>query len=166
MPRLGILAAMLALTGYACAASECHAQSPPPVEGGEKFIAIERDKELRPEDKTRLQALTQGKPLTKNDESVLERAAQWYIYRLTWPQFQERRPPDGMTPSLARSTHDLLDRELFPLIPLPEAGHQPLSENQQKYDQAFIRALIPPIQRVLKNTVPIARINAALVLER
>src|SRR5262249_8610219 len=41
--------------------------------------------------------------------------------------------------------------------------YQP-NENSLKYMAEFIKALIPPIQKVLKNPVPIARINAALVL--
>jgi hypothetical protein len=137
----------------------------PPTDAGDKMIHADR---LSHTDENRVRALRNGtQNITEADKRILEKAAQWYIYRLTWPPYQERKPAEGGTLENARSVYDLLHEEtgLYPLIIIP-GNNKPLTDKEIAYNQAFTRALVPPIQRVLKNPMPIARVNAGLVLER
>jgi hypothetical protein len=96
----------------------------------------------------------------------LKRAAEWFIYRLTWIELQKRIPVDQSAPTSGKSCQEMLEKEFYQYLTLPDpkrGAYQP-NENSVKYMTEFIKALIPPIQKVLKNPVPIARINAALVL--
>jgi hypothetical protein len=133
----------------------------------EQHIPVE---ELKPGDRDRLGKLRDGRiEVTAGDQPILQRAARWHIYRLTWKKFQEREPDDPLNLSSGRSSYDLLQQELYPLLIVPDprkgSPYRP-TDNQQKYMQEFTKALIPPIEKVLKNPRPIARINAAIVLTK
>jgi hypothetical protein len=133
----------------------------------EAEIVIGNAEDLKSDEKSHLQQWHDGKPMASADKRILEKAAKWYIYRLTLPQFQERIPPEGAPLNQARSVHDLL-KELFALLVLPDPSRNipPPNSNQQRYMQEFTAALIEPIERVLQNAKPIARINAVIVLAR
>jgi hypothetical protein len=123
--------------------------------------------EVSPGEKTQLLNLRDGRgEVSEADKRLLEKAAKWYIYRLTHKEFQERRPPDGTSVGTGQSTYDILQRDLYPLIAVPDPTKPPLTDNQIKFMQAFTRALLDPIRKVLVNPVPIARINAAIVLAK
>jgi hypothetical protein len=132
----------------------------------EAEIVIGNNEELKNDEKSHLQMWHDGKPMGSGDKRILEKAAKWYIYRLTLPQFQERIPPEGAPLSQGRSVYDLL-KELFDklVFPDPSRNIRP-NDNQRRYMQEFTAALIEPIERVLQNAKPIARINAAIVLAR
>jgi hypothetical protein len=132
----------------------------------EAEIVIGNNEELKPDEKSHLQGWHDGKPMASADKRILEKAAKWYIYRLTLPQFQERIPPEGAPLGQGRSVYDI-STELFRVLVLPDPSRniQP-NENQKRYMQEFTAALIEPIDRVLQNAKPIARINAAIVLAR
>jgi hypothetical protein len=132
----------------------------------EAEIVIGNNEDVKSDEKVRLQQWHDGKAMGSGDKRILEKAAKWYIYRLTLPQFQERIPPEGAPLSQGRSVYDLL-RELFALLVLPDPSRNTQTNaNQQRYMQEFTAALIEPIERVLQNAKPIARINAAIVLAR
>jgi hypothetical protein len=162
VPRMilwGVLAAILAV-GFSTLG---HAQAPASDE--DKRITVNHPNYSDP---SKLASWRDGRsaPETQFDQEILKRAAEWYIYRLTWVELQKRVPPDPLVPSVATSCQDMLEREFYPLLVLPDprkSSYQP-NENSVKYMTEFIKALIPPIQKVLKNPVAIARINAALVL--
>jgi hypothetical protein len=122
---------------------------------------------LRDYDRSKLASWRDGKsaPETQSDQEVLKRAAEWYIYRLTWVELQKRSPTDPLVLTTGRTCQEVLEQEFYPnlMLPDPKKPYQP-NENSVKYMTEFIKALIPPLQKVLKNPVPIARINAALVL--
>jgi HEAT repeat protein len=130
----------------------------------EGFIATD---ELKTDEKVRVQKIQLGTvSMADSDKRVLEKAAKWYIYRLTWPQFQDRIPPEGQPLSSALSVNNLL-QDLFGLLLLPDAKRSTqLSASQERYMQEFTAALIPPIEKVLQNSKPIARVNAAIALAR
>jgi hypothetical protein len=123
---------------------------------------------LRDTDHGKLASWRDGKsaPETQTDQEILKRAAEWYIYRLTNVELQKRIPSDPLFPNTGRTCQDMLGDEFYPLLILPDPKKGPYqpNENSVKYMTEFIKALIPPIQKVLKNPVPLARINAALVL--
>jgi hypothetical protein len=132
----------------------------------EAEIVIGNNEELKGDEKSHLQGWHDGKPMGSGDKKILEKAAKWYIYRLTLPQFQERIPPEGAPLSQGRSVYDLL-KELFALLVLPDPSRNiQANDNQRRYMEEFTAALIEPIDRVLQNAKPIARINAAIVLAR
>jgi hypothetical protein len=162
-PRLCCLG-MLCIAAATFAVVPAAGQAP---RNDEAEIVIGNNEELKPDEKSHLQGWHDGKPMASADKRILEKAAKWYIYRLTLPQFQERIPPEGAPLSQGRSVYDLLT-ELFRVLVLPDPSRnlQQPNPNQQRYMQEFTAALIEPIERVLQNAKPIARINAAIVLAR
>jgi hypothetical protein len=125
--------------------------------------------EITPSEKSNLIRLSTGsKALTQADRSLLEKAAKWYAYRMTWKKYQEREPVDGVTLTTGRSVYDILKAELYPLLVVPDPtkpNFQP-NDNQIAFMSKFTEALLPPLKRVLKNARPIARVNAAIVLAK
>jgi PBS lyase HEAT-like repeat len=116
--------------------------------------------ELSAQDKQRLAALSSGKEApTGGDKGLLERAAKFQLNRLRQEKYQNKLPPEN------RSLDDLLENETFKSIPLP-APQKPLSDNQQKYMEAFTSAYLGPIDEALHNSKPIVRVNAARILAR
>src|SRR5271165_919919 len=162
MTRIAIRAATILTVAFS---SLAFAQAPVADEG--QRISVSR---LRGNDQSKLASWRDGKssPETQSDQELLKRAAEWYIYRLTWFELQKRVPPDPSNPNGGKTCQDMLKDEFYPLLTLPDPKKGPYqpNENTVKYMTDFIKALIPPIQKVLKNPVPIARINAALVLVR
>jgi hypothetical protein len=133
-------------------------------EVGDQHLVAE---DLSAPDKTRLTALKDGtKAFAPGDKRILDKAAQWFVYRITWTQFQERKPRDGVTLATAMSVYDMLNKELYPLfiVPDPKRPSWKPNDNQQVYMARFTESLLPAIQRVLKNPRPIARVNAGLIL--
>ena len=127
-------------------------------------VVIESKERFDGSDRSEVQKLQNGKPMTPGSKQLVERAAKFYVYRLTYPQFQERLPPEGSRFDQAKSVHDI-SQELFSLFVLPDPNRN-IQQNQQLYMHEFTTALIPPVERVLQNAKPIARINAAIVLAR
>jgi hypothetical protein len=133
------------------------------VEEGDQFLHAD---DLSAQDKLRLQALHEGKALSPSDTKLLDKAAQWFVYRVTWKKYQEREPVDGVSLSTGRSVYDILQKDLYPLLIVPDPARPTWKPNQAQFEymQAFTKALIPHIDKVLQNPRAIARINAALIL--
>jgi hypothetical protein len=127
-------------------------------------VVIESKEKFDGNDRSEIQKLQNGKPMTSSSKQLLERAAKAYVYRLTYPQFQERLPPEGGRFDQAKSVSDI-SQELFSLFVFPDPSRS-IQPNQQLYMHEFTTALIEPVERVLQNAKPIARINAAIVLAR
>ena len=152
------LAALAILSGRAATAQD-------PKRDDEEVV-IESKEKFDGNDRSEVQKLQNGKPPTSSSKQLLERAAKAYVYRLTYPQFQERLPPEGSRFDQAKSVYDI-SQELFSLFVFPDPSRNiPQSQqlNQQLYMHEFTTALIEPVERVLQNAKPIARINAAIVL--
>ncbi len=123
--------------------------------------------ELKQEVKTRLLALRNGAAMTPEDRALLQKAAESITYRVTWKKYQERIPPDQVTLSHGVSVYDMLQHDLFPfIVTVPDPNGRAISDNQKNYAEEFARAFNAPVRKVLSNPVPIARINAGLIVAR
>lgn len=117
---------------------------------------------LEPREYYRFRALNQGaQPIVSFDSAetaanraVLEKAAKWYSYRLTWSEYQEGQGASGM--------HALVE-EAAKQVPLPKP-RQPLTEEQQEFVKTFGELLQQRLQEVLRDPQPIVRINAVRLL--
>ena len=84
---------------------------------------------------------------------------------MTWREYQERLPPDGITLSAGQSIHDILRRNVFPFIPvLDPKKPNTWNANQQRYMEEFSKALVRHINIVLTNPAPIRGLMPRLSL--
>lgn len=109
------------------------------------------------EDARQFQAMRKGEQPPAAD--VLNRAAQWYVYRLTWTEYQDTSGKAG-----DRSIRDIA-QEAMSQIPAVDA-RKPLTPQQQQFVRDYGKALTARLREVLKNPRPIVRINAAMILAR
>jgi hypothetical protein len=125
--------------------------------------------DLTPSEKSRLQSLASGSKATgPQDQALLEKAGRWFVYRATWKKYQEREPTDGATLSTGKTVWEVLQKDLYPLLVVPDPAHPTFkpNDNQVAFMAKFTEALVPPIKKVLKNPRPIARVNAAIILAK
>lgn len=141
------------------------ATSPAQIPGatGDKRLEAER---LAGADTTTFYRLRDGATEYNPSEHkvVLEKAARWYVNRLTWIEHQQRTPE---TPANTPSLNDLV-QEAFRYLPEPRRFNPKEKEraNQKKYLAEYGKALVVCINEVLKNPMAVARVNAARILAR
>jgi hypothetical protein len=118
---------------------------------------------LTPAEVVHMQKFTAGgEEAGDGDQGLLERAARFYVDRLTYKEYQRPSEPDQ---SEGKTLPELL-REAFSVIPVVRQGQQQLGDAQQKYLRLFAKPLVAELKAVLHNPVYVARINAALILAR
>ena len=89
---------------------------------------------------------------------LLDHAAQWYAYRLTYTEHQDTKPtPPGM---------QVLVREALDQIVDLRDPKKPPSAGQRAYMEEFGKRFSACLREVAKNPKVIARLNAAIILAR
>jgi hypothetical protein len=112
-------------------------------------------------DRRTLQNLAAGREeCTDAHKALLDKAAKWFIYRLTYKENQYKSSPEAAGDTMANLVKDVSQ---YIVAATPQKS---LNENQKKFMKAFADALVIHIKKVLINPVPIARVNAAIVLSR
>jgi hypothetical protein len=150
---VGVLFLAIAF-GVRWSEAELYAQGKTRKEGPE-FLRPEKN---LPKEKEfeRFQRLRRGEAaVSRTDESLLDHAAQWYAYRLT--DFESQDPQK----SGSKPMHELV-RDAYEQIIDPKKANA----NQQLYMEEFSKRLIVRLHDVMKTPKPIARVNAAMILER
>jgi hypothetical protein len=111
----------------------------------------------------RFAAMRKGDQSAKGGDDVLEHGAQWYAYRITYPDYQEPKPG-------GRSMHDILKEALDQILdPRGQGGGlagKPLNANQKLFIDEFGKRFAARLREVAKNPKVIARLNAAMVLAK
>jgi hypothetical protein len=125
----------------------------------------ERLNAAKPEenDKKILDRLAKGtEEYTDANKTLVDKAAQWFIYRMTHKEFQFKSNAEaGGDPSTMKTLVDDVSKYI-----VVANAQKPMSDNQRKFTKAFADALVRHIKKVLVNPVPIARVNAAIVLAK
>jgi hypothetical protein len=146
--------ALLAL--LSAAAPSLHAQARKAAEG-EAYLSAP---ELKGDEKSRFTSLGQGtQAVTPKDAEaggLLEKAAQFYVFRVTWPWYQVKDPEKGDP----RTMREIVD-EAFHSLP---DRKKKLNDEQQRFLEEYSKKLVESIKVVLQNPTPIARVNAARIL--
>jgi hypothetical protein len=119
-----------------------------PRDGADKLDKQYNSKDFREQ----LSALTKGtaQPSDANKE-VIDKAAQWHIYRVTWTLLQSE--PERM---------ELTYQQFSRILTEAQKGRQ----NTEKFLQQFTRQCLVCLKEVLQNDRAIARINGARMLAR
>lgn len=91
---------------------------------------------------------------TKHNRAIMQKAARWYVYRLTWPDYQNGRGELGMSDVVQDACRQ------FPLA----SARRPLTAEQVLFQQHFGAELRERLQDVLRDRQPIVRINAARIV--
>lgn len=118
--------------------------------------------DLKGDDKARLLAFKQGSQApTSQDAKLLEKAAKWYVNRVTWVEFQIKEP--NVTEK--RTMNDIFLE--FNSGVVDQKGRNRKDE-QDAFMSAYSKALKPCIKEIVANPEQkqIARINAARMLAR
>jgi hypothetical protein len=119
-----------------------------------------QEKDVSPQNKSRLNALKDGKEApTAADKALLEQAAKFQLHRLAQEKYWRKPPPEGLT------VDQLLEQDTFKIMPVP-TQQKALTENQQQYMDALTDAYLGPIDEALHHPEPIVRVNAARILAR
>lgn len=152
---------LIATGALACIfALESAAQQPIPGADGERALDA---KELKGDERTTFNKLRDGNIDIKADhQAVLEKAAQWYVYRVTWPQYQRKSLPE----SSDRMTMNDIVNDCLRQLPerskmLPKGDGR---DRQFKYLAEYGKEISKACDEVLKNPMPIARVNAVRIL--
>jgi hypothetical protein len=115
-------------------------------------------------DRKTLQLLQEGKlPLEESHKSLLKKAASWFVYQLTYDEYQFKKLVDN--PTGEHKTMKALVDEAFKHILIPDPK-KPLRKEQQDFMRGFSKALTSAIKDVLNNHVPIAQVNAGIILAK
>ncbi len=130
----------------------------PAGEGQERLLPTESWKD-KPEEEKAFQNLRRGdQPITPEAEAVIDHAAQWFAYRLTWTEYHEYLGTN-------RTIHSLRDEGLKEIID-PNDPKTPLSGLKRTVAEEFNKRFAERLREVVKNPKPIARLNAAMLLAR
>jgi hypothetical protein len=148
-------------------------KSYPPFKDGR--LDNENDK-LTPQEQNEVGKLVRGQedaPTGERRKAVMEKAARWYIYRLTSTEAQEGRDPNG---SISQIMEEVLGgpngipagRLGFAISkqPNPDAEERARRSRQWGAIEAFRPIAIAHVEKVLELNPPIARINALRMLHR
>lgn len=151
---------LLLAAAFVGSALEAPGQPPKPVSSERRNPPKDFNKEGRDEYKA-LQSMRKGE--TPPNKEILDRAAQWLLYRLTHIEYQDgsARSTTGASTS---STIDLVN-QANSFILVPEGG-KPLSTAQQEYMKVFGKCLVARGREVLRDPMPIVRISALMILDR
>lgn len=135
-------------------------QPPRPMSSERQNPPKDFSKEGR-DDYRALQSMRKGE--TPPNKEILDRAAQWFLYRLTHVEYQDGRV--STAPGATNWTLTDLVNQANSFILIPEAGKS-LPANQQEYMKAFAKSLVTAARTVLKDPLPLVRINALIILNR
>ncbi len=114
-------------------------------------------------DRERLQKLREGQPLGEADKEVLDRAAKYFVYRLTDRKHQF--PPPGA--GSKQGMYELI-QELFQHFPdlKKTSTNSTKAQNQQQYVKEFSNRLAAYVLKLLGSSDMIARVNGVILLAR
>jgi hypothetical protein len=133
-----------------------------PIDGAEGERSLDA-KELKGDERNTFNKLKEGNiEYSKEYKPILEKAAQWFVYRVTWPQYQRKSLPDATD---RQTVHDIVsecNRQLLDRSKLH--SKEATREKQLLFLQEYTREVIKAIDDVLKNPMAIARVNAARIL--
>jgi hypothetical protein len=141
-------------------ALESFAQQPIAGADGERALDA---KDLKGDERTNFNKLRDGNIDAKPElQPVLEKAAQWYVYRITWPQYQRKSLPE----SSDRLTMNDIVNDCVRQIPERSKMYPKgeTRERQFKYIAEYGKEITKACDEVLKNPMPITRVNAARIL--
>jgi hypothetical protein len=104
-------------------------------------------------------------------KELFDKIPRFLIYRLTWEEIHEGREKLTTRDIMEGSQGDYGILQAFPLLitfnkPAQDPDEQAKRERQQKYMVEFRQAASGFLREVLKNRLLVARLNAAIVLER
>lgn len=135
-------------------------QGAPPT-GGEArghLPADEPDKVLEKRYRDRYKefvALARGEPHAGEEhKAILETAAKYLTYRLTWTEYSRDRKQGGIEPLIKEFDEQVLAQALK------------AKENGLSFQQHFSKAMIAPLRQLLQNDSPTNRINGARLLAK
>src|SRR3954470_12907582 len=158
-PAASALWSALLLAGLLGAAAPAPGQG----RGGNNEAYLSAD-ELKSDEVSRIKAFAQAsstQPLTTKDlepNGLLDKAAKFYVNRVTWPQFQSKVP--GVAES--RTERHIVD-EAFAALPDTK---KKLKDDQQRYLQEMGKRYVERCKAVLNKPNSIARVNAPRILAR
>lgn len=110
-------------------------------------------------------ALRDGRTDVKGEnKALLEKAARWYVNRLTHVEVQTRSQEGTAAVDTMSDVVTQAMRQIPDLKRLPKASAQ--SDRQRRFVQEFSKPLVTAIEEVLQHPQWIARINAARILAR
>lgn len=151
---------LLALVWIMDTGKPARSQQPIPGAAGEKRLEAEP---LKGDERTAFDKLRDGNlAWAPQNQALLEKAARWYVNRVTWVEYQKK----AFDASTTTTVNDLVVLEASRQIPevKKQAARQPDRDNQKKFLLEFGKALTATIDEVLKNPMAIARVNAARIL--
>ncbi len=122
---------------------------------------------LRPSDETAFQKMRVGDvPVGPANAALLEKKAKHLVYRLTWPENQQKSVEGENNAAPASRLSDLY-RQFEGALPTYKSLKDPVKADKQKrFVEEFTKPLVPAIDKVLKQGSPIARVNAAMMLAK
>lgn len=136
------------------------AQQPIPGADGERSLDA---KELKGDERTTFNKLRDGNIDPKAEHvPVLEKAAQWYVYRLTWPQYQRKPLPEATNQTTVNDLVNECVRQIPERAKMYPKGDT--RERQFRYIAEYSKEINKAVDEVLKNPMPIARVNAARIM--
>ena len=124
---------------------------------------------LKGETETQFDRLLDGNStfVEKTHRSVLDKAARWYIGRVTIGSIQERIPDGGG--NLSGDTLNDIYQQFDRIIKKADPNNAQVGEKrdaQKKFCKEFSKSVVSVVDEALKNPVMIARINAARMCAR
>lgn len=125
---------------------------------------LDYPQELKNDERSKLQYLRDGRfPVGDADKKLLDKAAQFYVYRLTNHQAQFLKPD-----SKQQGINKLVEEALQHIPDVKKRPSKPdQAQNQQQYLREFSDRLAFHILKLLdKADEPIARVNAAIILSK
>lgn len=136
-------------------------QQPIPGATGDKRLDADQ---LKGDEKTTFDKLRDGNiDWQAAHQPLLEKAARWYVNRVTYVEYQKK----AFDATSSMTVNDII-ADAYRQIPevKKQANKQVERDRQKKYLLEFGKALTAAIDEVLKNPMPIARVNAARILAR
>jgi hypothetical protein len=158
------LAVLVGIGGLVTADRSARAQATGEPEGDIRLEAVKLDST----EQGQLQGLREGhKAVTEADKPLLDKAARWFLYRLTWVEYQSKQYQEGVSLNSDSVSMNSLVQEAYKniLAPDPKKPGIKFNNNQQQFIQEFSKPMLQHIKVVLTK-VPIARVNAALILAK
>jgi hypothetical protein len=148
---------LMALT---CVFAVARAQQP--IEGvqGDRFLDA---KELKGDEKNTFAKLRDGNiEYEKAHKPLLEKAAQWYVYRITSPVYQRKTLPDSTDRQTVYDIVNDCNRQIYDRSKL--SNKEATRDKQLAFLKEYTEEVGKAVDDVLKNPMPIARVNAGRIL--
>ncbi|GIW78545.1 MAG: hypothetical protein KatS3mg105_0352 [Gemmatales bacterium] len=97
-------------------------------------------------------------------KKIIERAARWYVGRVTWKEIQENSLKGNPSPLVLTLSDIVREAQTYLLPPNKLNPDKKKRESQLVFLREYGNACIAEIEKVLQNPNAIARINAARIL--